>query len=425
MTEKTTTQITILKNGLRITTDYMPEVESVSFAVWVNTGSRDENKQNNGIAHFLEHMAFKGTKTRTYKDIAEEFDNIGGHYNAFTSEEETVYHAKTLKNTLEKSIEIIADILQNSIFDQEEMEKERQVILQELAMYEDMPREHVSELFQKTAFPNQAYGRGVGGTTKSVKALTRENLINYITKQYKTQNIVISAAGKIDHNNLVNLVKKHFNKLNTGIKNPVETAIYKGGDIRKQKTQLEQTQVILGFEGLNYTDPNYYTLKLMSSILGQGMSSRLFQEIREKRGLAYTITSGCHSTIDTGIFEIYAATSAEKVNELLDATTNEMYKLAEKIKPQELEKILVQAKSSLLMARENTTYRSNKIAEDLLIHNRIKTLDEILEKIQAVTIKDMQNIMQKILTTKPTLACLGNDISKIYSYEELLKKLIK
>ena len=400
-------KITKLNNGLRLAADEMKDVETVSVGVFVNTGSRNETAKINGISHFLEHMAFKGTKKRSAKQIAEEFEGIGGHINAYTSKEKTVYYAKVLKQHAEFAVEFLSDIIQNSTFDKTELEKERGVILQEIAMTNDTPDDIVFDYFQETAYPSQALGRSILGPEDNIKKFSRNDFTKYIGQQYNYKNIAIAAAGNIKQSDLEKWSKKYFTNLGTNEIKEVEAAKYKGGDFRKEK-KLEQVNVVLGFKGLSYSNKNYYTSQILSTILGGGMSSRLFQEVRENRGLAYSIYAFNYAHSDSGIFGIYAGTTPKKVNELLDATCGEIKKICEKISNDEMKRVQTQFQASLLMAKESTSSRMQRIGGEILAHNRLIPDKEVLEKIAAVSKKDVMNLATEIFSSKPTMAMIGN-----------------
>lgn len=416
--------ITTLDNGLRIVNEYMPDVESVSINVWVQTGNRNETKENNGISHFLEHMAFKGTKTRNTQQIAEEFDDIGGRVNAFTSSSKTAYYTKVLKENIEKAVELLSDIVQNSVFLNEEMEKERNVILQELAMTKDDPTDIIYDYFMETAYKNQPYGRTILGPAKNIKNFTRENIINYVTKQYKTKDIVISFAGKIKNNESIKLVKKYFTQLQNGKNKDPQKAVYTGGYFTKNK-KLEQTQMIMGFESCTFLDQHFYEVGVLGVLLGGGMSSRLFQEIREKRGLCYRIDADNTSSYDTGIFEIYCAVSPDKVNESIKAIIEELKRTTEKITEEDCKRAITKLKSSILMNKESNSSRAQKNASNLLSYGKIITTEELIEEIESVNIKKLKNVMESILIkSKPTIALLGKIDDKTPSYDNIIE-LIK
>ena len=313
-------------NKLNVVTDYMPSAETVSVKVMVKTGSRDEVESNGGISHFLEHMAFKGTKSRSAKQIAEEFDMIGGHFNAYTSREKTVYYAKVIKKEIEKAVDILADIMQNSVFAEDEINRERGVILEELAQTKDTPEEQVFDMFQDKMFPNQPIGRPILGSESFIKHVSRQDLIDYVNEHYKYDNITISCAGNFQEANFSKMIEQKFTNFVKGeVITPVK-ALYVGGEQRLEK-DLEQVHITIGFPGLSYMNDSFYTQQILSIILGGGMSSRLFQEIRERRGLAYHISAFSVSYSDLGAFSIYSSTNHGSVNELITATA-EQFKIA-------------------------------------------------------------------------------------------------
>ncbi len=401
------TEIITLDNGLRVSVDEMHEVETVSIGVFVNTGSRNETITTNGISHFLEHMAFKGTKTRNAKQIAEEFEGIGGHINAYTSKEKTVYYVKVLKKYSEFAVEFLADILQNSIFDKVELEKERGVILQEIAMINDTPDDIVFDYFQHTAFPNQELGRSILGEVDNVKNFTRSDFVKYIKNQYNFENIVVVASGNIKKDDLVKWTKKYFNNLSENKITKPQIANYAGGIFRKEK-KLEQVNVVLGFKGISYHDEDYYKAQTLAMILGGGMSSRLFQEVRENLGLAYSIYAFNSYYFDTGLFAIYAGTTPEKCNQLLATTKNEIEKICKKISKEELQRVITQFQASLLMAKESTSSRMQRRGIDIISLDKIVTDSEINHHLQEVTLKNLTDFAGKIFyESKPTVTMIG------------------
>ena len=415
------TMINTLSNGLRVAVDEMKDVETVSVGVFVNTGSRNETVKINGISHFLEHMAFKGTKKRSSVQIAEEFEGIGGRINAYTSKEKTVYYAKVLKQHAEFAVEFLADILQNSVFDKAEMEKERGVILQEIAMTNDTPDDIIFDYFQEAAYPDQALGRSILGSVKNIKKFGRDDFIDYINKQYSYRNMAVVAAGNIKEKDLVKWSKKYFTKLGNDIIKPVEYAEYVGGDFRKEK-KLEQINLVMGFKGVSYIDDDYYAAQILAMVLGGGMSSRLFQEVRENRGLAYSIYAFNSSHIDSGLFGIYAGTTPEKTNELVLATCDEVKKICEKISDKELARVRMQFEASLLMAKESSSTRMQRLGSDILSHDRLILDKEILKKVNAVTKSEVARVAQKIFTqSKPTFAAIGK-VKGVEEYEKMVKK---
>ena len=410
------------ENGLVVATDKAEDFESVTLSILVKSGSRNENEQNNGISHFLEHMAFKGTLKRTAKDIAEEFDMIGGYFNAYTSRTSTVYYAKVLKNDLEKALDIITDILLNSTFAKEELEKERQVIFQELCMTKDTPDDIVFDYFQETAFKNQPLGRSILGTEEFIKNLKREELLSYFKNQYSNKNTIISAAGNFDSGQFNDLISNRFSNFqNTNVKK-YEKGIYTGGELHVKK-DLEQAQFLLGFEGVSYLDKDFYDAQILSIILGGGMSSRLFQEIREKRGLVYNISSYSTSYSDCGIFGVYSALDPVNINILIDLIVSELFNIIDKINEKEIMRAKAQIKSSLLMSMESTTARAKKLCNNFAMFGRYISNEEVLEKINNVNFQSLQKVAKKIISNNNiTITTLGN-VANIYSYNKIVDKL--
>ena len=393
-------------NKLRVAVDEIPHLQTVAIGVFVKTGSRNESLAINGISHFLEHMAFKGTKTRTAKQIAEEFESIGGYINAYTSREKTVYYVKVLKQHTEFAIQFLADILQNSTCDSQEVEKERGVILQEVAMTYDTPDDIIFDYFQEQAFPKQPLGRSILGKVKNIKTFNQQHFQNYINSQYNYQNMAIVASGSVKTNEVVNWVDKYFNQLNSNIIEKPKKPKYAGGVVKKVK-KLEQVHLVLGFEGLSQNDPKFYTQQILAMILGSGMSSRLFYEIRENLGLAYSVYAfnSCYS--DAGIFGIYGGTSAEKLDLFLQATKQELQKICQNITDAEMQKVQTQFLAGLAMAKESTNARMQRIGNDILDYNKIYTDQELIEEFNSNTKLDVNNLASQIFAESPTLAVLG------------------
>lgn len=415
-------EIITLKNGLRLAIDEMKDVETVSVGVFVNTGSRNEIPEINGISHFLEHMAFKGTKKRSARQIAEEFEGIGGRINAYTSKEKTVYYVKVLKQHAEFAMEFLSDILQNSTFDKAELEKERGVILQEIAMTNDTPDDIVFDYFQEIAYPKQALGRSILGPVKNIKKFNQNHFIDYIGQQYNYSNIAICAAGNVKESDVVKWAEKYFDNLGVNKIAEVEKAKYQGGDFRKEK-KLEQINLVMGFNGFSYIDDKHYTAQILAMILGSGMSSRLFQEVRENRGLAYSVYAFNYNHRDSGVFGIYAGTTPEKTNELLQATVDEIKKICEKVSDKELARVRTQFEASLLMAKESTSGRMQKLGGDIFAYDRIISDKEIMEKVLSVKKSDVTKLAQKIFSSSNlNFAAIGK-VGEIKDYEVIEKSL--
>lgn len=418
-------KITTRSDGLTIATDTMKDAESVSLNIWVKTGSIYENKRNNGISHVVEHMAFKGTKRRNAKQIAEAFEDMGAYFNAFTSRLNTYYCGKVLSSDLEQCLDILADIIQNSTFDAQELEMERKVILQELAMSKDDPGHIIAELFSLASFGDTAFGRSIIGSRQNISRFTREDLLHYVQEKYCPENMIISAAGKIEHEEFIRLIDQYFTHLHSGKKNQYPMINYLGGEKRKEK-KLEQVNMVLGFAGCPIFSDDYYAMDLLSAILGGGLSSRLFQEVREKRGLVYTISAYHTAHRDTGSFKIYAATSPEKCNETLQVVCVELQKIAQEIRPEELKRALTQNRVDLLMGRELSDYRSNKLSSDLSIYGKVLDETEILAKYSAVTLDDLHRVAQQTfsIANAMSFACVGK-LKEVMTLNDIKQVLAK
>jgi len=399
-------QISTLSNGLRVVTHRMEAVESVSLGMWVHVGTRHERPEINGIAHMLEHMAFKGTKRRSARAIAEEIEDVGGHLNAYTSREFTAYHATVLRGDEPLAIDILADILQHSVFDQDELERERAVILQEIGQTNDTPDDVVFDHFQEIAFPDQSVGRPVLGTVDIVSAMPRAALQGYMDDHYSASRMVFSAAGNIEHDAVVRLVEAGFDSLPHGGDTISEPARYVGGDFRQHR-DLEQAHLVLGFEGIPFNDPDYYPLSVLSVVLGGGMSSRLFQEVREQRGLVYAIYTFAASYSDSGLFGVYAGTGAAEVGEVMDVVCDLLRGLPGRIDAGELRRARAQIRAGVLMSLESTASRCEQLARQLLVLGREVPISEISKRIEAVDNDALDRISRRIFTKPATFAALG------------------
>ncbi|NLI26934.1 MAG: insulinase family protein [Acetobacter sp.] len=412
---------TRLPSGLTVITERMSRVETVSFGAYVATGTRNERAEENGVSHFLEHMAFKGTTRRNAVQIAEEIENVGGHINAYTAREQTAYYVKLLKEDLPLGIDIIGDILTHSTFSPEEIERERGVILQEIGQSNDTPDDIVFDYFQETAYASQPMGRPTLGTEDLVRNMSRETLMNYMSTHYSTDNMVVAAAGNLDHDAVVKMVERHFADLPQKTLHAAAPSLYTGGDFRREK-ELDQAHIVLGFPSVGFGDPDYYPAMLLSTLLGGGMSSRLFQEIREKRGLVYSVYSFSAPYMDGGIFGIYAGTGSEEAGELLPVTLDELRKVRDAVTVEELNRARAQLKSSLLMSLESTGSRCEQIARQLQIFGRLIPVSETVEKINAVTPSDICRVATRIFGGAPTLTSLG-PISRVLPLQDIRDRL--
>ena len=417
-----TYNLTTLPSGLRVATEYLPGIESATVAVSVDVGARCEEDNEGGLSHMLEHMAFKGTKSRTARDIAEEMDMIGGHMNAYTSMETTVYYTKVLKNDIVVAVDMLSDILQHSVFDKEELEREREVILQEIAMHNDTPDDLIFDHFNAVCYPNQPLGRSILGLPEQVSNYQPGDLRQYIGKHYHTENMVVSAAGNIDHNEFVQCVGNYFNEIATSPKHSPLPSSYQGGEIRT-KRKLEQLHLMLGIEGVSFNAEDYYTWQVMSTILGGGMSSRLFQEVREKRGLAYSVQSFLSPNSDGGVFSIYSATSSDKAAEMVEVICAEIAKMRQGVSETEIKRAKNQIKSSLLMSRESSSAIAEWIGRHLLCYNRYKTASEIIALIDSITGENLIKAANQMLDNpRLTFVTLGPQV-KLPSYKTISKAL--
>lgn len=401
-----TVRLTTLDNGLRIITDDIPGIVTATLGLWVEVGARHESPEVNGISHFLEHMAFKGTTTRSAKQIAEEIENVGGHLNAYTARENTAYHARVLENDVPLALELIADIIQNSTFEVEEVAREREVILQEIGQALDTPDDIIFDYFQGTAFPNHPLGRPILGSPDIIRHLSREDLKNYINREYSASRMIFAATGAVNHDHIVELCQKHFTRLLTHPPKDFLKASYQGGQFF-EKRDLEQVHLLLGFESCPSNHPDYYTLAVFSSLLGGGMSSRLFQEIREKRGLVYSIYAFNTTFRDSGLFGIYAGTGKQKVQELLPAIKEVLENFPKTLQEKEIERSKAQFKAAVLMSLESTSGRCEKLAQHLMIYGRYIPPQEVIDKVNAVTRDDLVTVTHKFMSKAHTFAALG------------------
>lgn len=413
--------VTTLPNGLRVCTDRVDTVQTVSLGAWVDVGTRHEPAEINGISHLLEHMAFKGTETRSAKAIAEEIENVGGMLNAYTSRENTAYYAKVLKEDAGLATDIVADILQHSVFDAEELAREQAVVVQEINQAEDTPDDIIFDHWQAAAYPNQPLGRPVLGTEDIVTSLTRDTLIDFMRKRYTAPHIVLSASGNIEHDAFVDMVAKAFERLPTNAGAQEEDATYTGGEYREDR-DLEQAHVVLGFDGVRYDDPDFYGIQVLSQLLGGGMSSRLFQEIREKRGLVYSIYSFTWSYRDSGLFGIYAGTGEKEVAELVPVMTDEILKVGQSVDAAELARAKAQLKAGMLMGMESTSNRCEQLARQLLAFGRPISVEEMAAAMDAVTVEDMTRLARRMVQTPLTLAALG-PLDKLESFDSVKTRL--
>ncbi len=399
-------RVSRLPTGLTVVTEQMDRVETVSLGAYVAAGTRNETEAENGVSHFLEHMAFKGTERRSAAAIAEAVEDVGGHINAYTAREQTAYYVKLLKEDLALGADIIGDILTHSTFAPEELERERGVILQEIGQANDTPDDIVFDHFQETAYPDQPMGRPTLGREAGIKTMGRQMLTEYMHRHYTTANTVVAAAGNLDHDRVVALAAEHFADLPQAAPPAALPGLYNGGEFREGR-DLDQVHIVLGFPAMAYDDADFYPSMLMSTLLGGGMSSRLFQEIRERRGLVYSIYSFTAPAIDGGLFGIYAGTGEQEAKELVPVTLEELRRVQLDANEDELRRARAQTKAGLLMSLESTGSRCEQLARQIQVFGRIVPVAETVAKIESVTLADIRRAASRIFRARPTLAALG------------------
>lgn len=414
-------QVTTLESGLRIVTDPVGSVETTAVGVWVAAGTRHETIEVNGISHLLEHMAFKGTKKRTAYEIAEQMDNVGGQLNAYTSRDHTAYYAKVLKEDLPLAVDVLSDILLNATMDEEEFAREQQVVVQEIFQSEDTPDDIIFDRLQSTAYPEQALGWPVLGTVESVNRMTADNLHDYMNRNYTSGDIVVSASGRVDHDSFVSAVADAFTNLTKGDGPQPVQAKYVGGDVREARP-VEQLHVVLGFDGVGYHDPDYYPLSALSVLFGEGLSSRLFQEVREKRGLAYSVFSSTNACEDSGVFTVYAGTGPDQTEELMSVLTDEIKKMADGASEDEVVRAKAQLKAGLLMGLESPGSRCVQRARQILVYGRTLDTQEIIEQVENIDAAAIADAAQKLFSTTPTIAAVGQ-IDRLADYDAIRSQL--
>ncbi|MCI5112412.1 MAG: insulinase family protein [Marivita sp.] len=400
-----TVQTATLPNGFRIVTEHMPGLESAAIGIWVTAGGRHERPEQNGIAHFLEHMAFKGTKTRSALQIAEAIEDVGGYINAYTSREVTAYYARVLRNDVGLALDVVADILRNPVFDPKEIEVERHVILQEIGQAADTPDDIIFDWLQEKAYPDQPIGRTILGETDRVSGFSKDDLATFVSEHYGPDQMILSAAGAVDHDAIVSQAEALFGDMIARPALIADAARFHGGESRKVK-DLEQAHLALAFESPGYRDPNFYAAQVYSVALGGGMSSRLFQEIREKRGLCYTIFAQTGAYSDTGMTTIYAGTSGEEIRDLTNLTIDEMKRAAEDMSPAEVARARAQMKAGLLMGLESPSSRTERLARMIQIWGEVPSLEDTVSRIDSITTGDVRAFAEQLVRKAPAAMAL-------------------
>jgi predicted Zn-dependent peptidase len=408
---------TVLPGGLRVVTESVPTMRSVSFGIWVGVGSRDESGKQAGASHYLEHLLFKGTKQRSALELSSAIDRLGGEINAFTAKEYTCFYARVLDSDLPVAVDVVTDMVLSSTITGPDFESERGVILEEIAMHDDDPGDVVHDTFAQTVFGDTPLGRPILGSVGSIETLSRDTVRRYYKRWYRPEHIVVAAAGNLDHAAVVRLVKKSFraggvdltgDASSTAAVRRVQPRPAPGGGVAVISRSTEQVNLVLGVPGVDRTDPRRFALGVLNSALGGGMSSRLFQEVREKRGLAYSVYSYHAQYSDAGLFGVYAGCLPKKVDDVLDLCRAELQRVCHRgITVEELERGKGQLRGSLVLGMEDTGSRMNRIGKGELVYGEMLSLDEVLSRIADVTLDDVRDVASDVLDVAPTLAVIG------------------
>ena len=416
-----TIEITTLSNGLRVATDSMLEAESMVFGAWVGVGTRHEPWSANGVAHLTEHMMFKGTKKRSAYALSTAIEKNGGAMNAHTTREETAYYARVLPEDAELAADVIADMLLRSVFDPKELDRERQVIIQEIGRDHDTPEDHVFDLLHEVAFPKQKLGRSILGSPNVISNLPRHRVTDYVKRNYHTGNIIIVGSGKITHAACVKLAKKHFGRLAQGAPRKQELAKIKSGDLRQAK-ESEQLHLMLAFPGPGLHAKTVHEASMLGILLGGSASSRLFQKVREQRGLVYSVSASHMAFQDVGLFTLYAGTDPARVKELIPVVCRELRDVTQHITPSELKRAKAQARADMLMGQESVMRRAEILGHQLLTYDKPISIQHTLDRIMAITPEDVQAVAAKILSCKPVLTALG-PVEQVEAYGAIVDRL--
>jgi len=416
-------EVSRLSNGLTVATETLPSIETVALGVWVRSGARNERDEEHGMAHLLEHMAFKGTGGRTAFQIASDIENVGGEINAATSVETTSFYARVLSGDVALAIDILADILQDSIFDPDELEREQHVILQEIGAAYDTPDDIVFDKFTETAYSRQTIGRSILGTPDTVRSFTSGQLHAFMERQYGAKDMVVVAAGDVTHDAFVREVERKLGGFRAESRGVVpQLAQYVGGDFREER-DLMDAQIVLGFEGRAYHVRDFYASQVLSMILGGGMSSRLFQEVREKRGLCYSVYAFHWGFSDTGVFGVHAATGQDDISELVPVMIGELRKTGDRIDQSELDRARAQYRAGLIMSAESAASRASQIARQILLFGRPIPKEELVERLSALTVERLTDLSSRMFSTRPTVAGIG-PIGSLAKYEAICDSLL-
>jgi len=416
-------QVSRLDNGLTIATHEMSQIESVALGIWVKAGARNEKKNQHGMAHLLEHMAFKGTQNRTALQIATDIEDVGGEINAATSTETTGYFARVLKEDISLAIDILTDIITNPLFDEQELELEKHVILQEIGAAHDTPDDVIFDHFNETAYRHQTIGRPILGTAETVQSFSPADLRAFMNEHYSTAHMIVTAAGAVEHESFVRQIDERMQSYPLRPMNVTpDLANYVGGDYREYR-DLRDAQLLIGFEGRAYHMRDFYASQLLSMILGGGMSSRLFQEVRENRGLCYSIYAFHWGFSDTGLFGVHAASGEDDMAKLVPVILDELEKVGEKIDEREVNRARAQYRAGLMMAGESPSARAHHMARQLLLYGRLIPNSELMERLSQISAERVRDLARRLFVeSKPTMAALG-PVGQLMPFDDLQMRL--
>jgi len=414
-------RVTTLPSGLRVVSEAMPGLATAALGLWSGAGSRHEQAEEQGLAHLLEHMAFKGTTKRTALQIAEEIEAVGGEVNAETNTEYTAYYSRVLGHDTGLALDILADISTDPTFDATELKREKGVILQEIGSYEDTPDEVVFDMFMETAYAGAPIGRRILGTPKTVRAQTRASMRGFMNRTYKTPSMVVSAAGAVEHDQIVDDAFRRFDGFGRQAAPEAIAATYQGGEQRRLK-KLEQSHIVFGFEGLSWRHPDHYAMHVFSNLLGGGMSSRLFQEVREKRGLCYEVYSFYSPFSDTGVFAIYGGTGETQLTDFAPIALDTLVTAATSPNESEVARAKAQMKMSLLTSLESPGRRAEQMARHMMAYGRVMPRLEIIRAIDAITVEDVRRVGFGLLKAPPTIAAIG-PIKKLMPFDAIAARI--
>ena len=414
-------EVNTLSNGFTVVTDHIPHVDTVAVGVWTGVGSRNETAEINGVSHFLEHLAFKGTSRRTARDIALEVENRGGYMNAYTSQDVTAYHMRFMKEDAGLGIDIIGDILLNSAFPEEEVERERGVVLQEIARYDDEPESVCHHAAQAVFWPGQSLGRPILGPASIIETIPRETIAAYLADNYKAERMVLSVAGNIDPAAIVAQAEQVFGGVGRTSDLYVEPARFGGGEKRVERDS-EQVHYVMGFGGVSVRDPEHYAQEILAEVLGGGMSSRLFDEIREKRGLVYSIYAWTDPMDDGGSLAVYAGTGRDEIAELVPVLCGELQAIQSNLTAEEVERAKTRMRSRMAMSQEAAMSRATRHANQILSFGELLDPAAVLASINAVTVEQVQALARRMFRQPPAIAAVGK-LDKLETYEATAARL--